>query len=208
MGKLKKVLLEQLLKLCETFFTLVRTLVIILLLSSLIWICGGRPDIYKSFQKTLQDIVVIRLEPRGNLYTQYPNEYSIGKYGDAAQIPNGKILTIDELEKPIWIGIKNNENVSLENVLFKIYLPPGVMLINEERWKSGWREFDVDTGKGFFTQFKDNIQPERGSHFDPPLQVKFPKAGDYYISYIYFCDNFMPKKGHFIIRVLAEAEKR
>lgn len=117
-------------------------------------------------------------------------------------------MTIDKLEKPIWIGIKNNENISLENVLFKIFLPEGVVPINEQKWKNAWREFDVNIGKGFFAQFRDNIQPERGSHFDPPLQVKFPKAGDYYIFYIYFCDNFVPKKGYFIIRALGGAENR
>lgn len=173
MNRLKKLLLEQLVKLRETFLTILRTSLVILLLSLAIWLFGGRPDLHKSFQNILKDFLILKLEPRSSLYTQFPHEYGLGKYGEAASIPNGKVLTIDKLEKPIWIGIKNNENISLENVLFKIFLPEGVMPINEEKWKNAWREFDVNVGKGFFAQFRDNIQPERGAHFDPPIQIKF-----------------------------------
>lgn len=202
MGKIKGFLWRQLKELENAFAALLRSVFLILLISFIVWLCGGRPDLYGSLQKIVSNLVVIKMEPRSELYTQFAHEYGLGKYGESATIPNGGILTIEESEKPIWIGIKNNENISLENVLFKIYLPDSVVPINEEEWIKGWQPVDTKTGKGFFAQFKDNIQPGRGAHFDLPIQVRFLRPGDYTIFYVYCCDNFFPKKGHFTIRVL------
>ena len=193
-------------KIPETIYSIIRTFVVVGALVLIVWLFGGRPDLYKSFQNVIRDFVALRLEPRSALYTQFPNEYKLGEYGTDAVIQNGGTLTINTSEKPIWIGIKNNENISLRNVLFILIMPQSVMSINEEKWNGGWRKMDVKNGTGYFTQLVSSIQPERGAHFDPPIEVRFPKPGQYIFLYKYMCDDFSPKEGYFIIKVLSKEE--
>lgn len=199
---LKNFYRETIKKIPETIYSIIRTSIVVIILVLIVWLCGGRPDIYKSFQNILKEFVTIRSEPRSTLYTQFPHEYNLGEYGKNFMLANGEIMTINTLEKPIWVGIWNKENISLKNVLFILYMPGNVMLINENKWDSRWNKLDIKNDIGYFTQLSNNIQPERGAHFDCPIEVKFPKTGKYIFKYKYFCDDFSPKEGYFIINVV------
>ncbi|MBI4972194.1 MAG: hypothetical protein HZA27_02880 [Candidatus Omnitrophica bacterium] len=189
----------------DTFFSVFKSFFLVIFICIILSPFGINASIRKSIQRFLTNLgVVVSWKPDAYLYTQYGYEYGLSaKYSGESknEIPNGKILNINTLEKPIWIGIFNKENISLRNVLFKIYLPKEVIPINEGNWAKGWREFDTDVGRGFYANFERNIQPNRGAHFDPPIEVKFPGPGSYPISYIYFCEDFLPQRGNFIIRV-------
>ncbi|MFA6078270.1 MAG: hypothetical protein WC779_00780 [Candidatus Omnitrophota bacterium] len=199
MGSVGRFVGDQSVKLFETFLAVLRVALIAGVLAWIVWHYTGRPDLYKAVQGLITNSVQVRPEPRFGLYIISPGEYGLSDEGEIAPVPDGRALIADKNEKPIKMGIENGEGSALVNGVFMLFLPQGVTVVNEGTWKDSWKELDTRNGKWFCISLKDDIKPGETADIVPPIEVKVPRDGEYRIEYKFFCDNFTPKTGFFML---------
>ncbi len=208
MGNVGRFVSAQSVKLWETFLAVLRVALIAGVLIWVIWNYSGRPDLYKSAQNIITSSVQVRAEPRFGLYVLSPGEYGLSGEGERGALSDGSLLVVDKSEKPLKIGIENGEDLNLENGVFMLFLPQGVTPVNEETWKDSWKELDTKYGKWFCISLKEDIKPQETVDLVPPIEAKFPKDGEHRVAYKFFCDNFTPKTGFFLVSTHSGKVKR
>lgn len=176
------------------------SLIVLLCLTFIFGLFGYKVDLSRSLtDKIISKFVVLSIPPRARLFTQYKYEYGLSSQYGHAFISDGKKLKINNLTKPLWIGVWNDESRNLQNVRLIIYLPKGIEVINKEDWKYAWIEFFINEQYEYI--YNTDIYPNTGRGVHPPIQIKFPRKGVYEIKYAILTNDFSPFKGNFLIAV-------
>lgn len=174
----------------------VAALLVILTLFIILNIFGYKVDIVNSIKnKILANFLVIDSPPRVRLFTYYGTEFGLPTTSKIEFIEDKQVLTSKRSQR-IYVGVYNDEGRSLKNVSFIIKLPKNAEVTNKEEIINQW--FDMDTQFSYF--YPRNILPRSGQMLHPPIELKFlNKVNE--IEYQILCEDFLPKKGNFILNV-------
>lgn len=188
-------------KICGSILRgLIATSIVILLLSLVLGYYNV--SVIKSFQeKVLKNFIVLNMPPRVRTFTFYGTEFGLKTSGVPEFIQEKAVLK-SKKEQSLFFGVWNDEGRNLNHVNFVIFIPKGVKVVNKNETLipvAPWIEMLPDQQYEYFDVVP--LGPGRGRMFHPTLRVEFPGQGVYLFQYQVLCDDFLPAKGSFFLKV-------
>lgn len=200
---IKKNIVKSLENLCRDYLGTVRNVFVILLVVATLFVMlnligyENKIDISATLKnKILGNFVIINSPPKVKLFTYYGTEFGLGTTSKIEFIDNGQVLNSKKQQR-IYVGVYNDEGKSLKEATFIIEIPEGTTVINKEEIKNfPW----IDMGVQYNYFYPRGILPKSGQMLHPPLELELLKGANE-IQYQILCEDFLPKKGTFVLKV-------
>ncbi len=174
---------------------LIATIIAVVLLASLGGLTPYKIYLLASVRKVVSNIAVMLSPPNLALFSQYPAEY--GLENPRGLIKDGERLEIVGDTKPLWLGIWNEEPITIRGVRLILVPPKGVEEQDSESWGKMWLKAQFLREPGYSYQCKEygTIISDTGWVISAPIIFKFPHPGEYRFEYAILAEDWGPIKG-------------
>jgi len=200
---IKSLLLNLLNKIWDYLLAFVAACIVI---SILTLILNYLPTGYKvhpiaSIRKLITQVAVLQSPPDLQLFSQYPYEYNLKD--PRGWIADGEKLEITSSRKTLWLGVWNNEPITVRGVRLILIPPKDVQVAEKDTWESAWlgAQFGHDQSitRYQFNESRD-IYSRTGWVIAVPTKFQFPQIAEYTFKYVILSEDWGAVSGKIVIK--------
>ena len=162
----------------------------IFLLTILLWLTPFKIRPFASIRKAISQVVVFQSTPNIYLFSQYPREYELKD--PKGWIRRGDKLVIRTNAKTLWLGIWNNEPITIRGVRFILFPPNIARPIDKDTLGNDWLEEKFGYEQTTQYEYKESarIYSDSGWVIAAPMKFEFPEVGTYVFKYAVLVEDF------------------
>ena len=156
-------------------------------------------SLFASIRKVIAEVAVFQSAPDLRLFSQYPNEYNLKH--PKGWIGNGSSLEIKSSLKTLWLGVWNNEPITIRGVRLILWTPKNIKPAEKEQWSGSWlfAQFGHEMTDQYEYREAATIYSGSGWVIAVPVTFEFPEVGTYLFRYAVLAEDWGAVEGSFAV---------